>query len=160
LIIIVMGVSGSGKTTVGRALASATGGTFFEGDDFHPVANVEKMRRGVPLTEAEREPWLSSLRDLVEEWAPRQELAVLACSALTRRSRARLHVGEDGVRLVFLHGPPETLDARLRSRQHFFPPTLLASQLATLVPPEDALELDVREPVDQLVRRIREAWGL
>ena len=160
MIIIIMGVSGAGKTTVAKALSSATGAAFFEGDDFHPSPNVEKMRRGVPLEEADRAAWLASLRNIVEEWAPRSELAVLACSALTRRSRAQLHAGKDGVGLVFLHGPPEILEVRMRARRHFMPPTLLDSQLATLEPPEAALVLDIREPVDGLVRRIREEWEL
>ncbi|HEU4620155.1 MAG TPA: gluconokinase [Gammaproteobacteria bacterium] len=155
-----MGVSGSGKTTIGRALARATGAAFFDADDFHPAANVEKMRRGEPLDEADRLPWLGRLRELVDEWLAPGRLAVLACSALTAHSRALLGVERAGVRLVFLKGPPELIARRMRRRRHFMPPELLGSQLETLEPPADALELDVRRPVDELVAEIRSAWKL
>jgi gluconokinase len=160
LIIIIMGVSGSGKTTVGRALAKATNAVFFDADDYHPVSNVDKMARGQPLTDLERQPWLQSLRALVEAWTEPEELAVLACSALSERSRERLHVGEAGVGLVFLAGPEETIEARMRGREHFMPPELLPSQLAALDPPRQALELDVRRPVEELVAQIRRHWQL
>jgi gluconokinase len=159
-VIVVMGISGSGKTTVGRALAEATGATFFDADDFHPAANVEKMRRGEPLTEVDRGPWLRALRALIDEWLPPGRVAVLACSALTARSRALLGVGRAGVKLVFLNGPSELILERMRKRRHFMPPALLDSQLATLEPPATALELDVRRPVDELVDEIREVWDL
>jgi gluconokinase len=160
LIIIIMGVSGSGKTTVGRELAQQTGAAFFEGDDFHSEANIAKMRSGHPLTEADRQPWLSSLRRVVEEWMAPGKLAVLACSALTEHSRQELGVGRAGVELVFLNGSPELIESRMRKRHHFMPPELLGSQFATLEPPKDALQLDVSLPVDELVARIRKALNL
>jgi len=160
MVIVIMGVSGSGKTTVGRELARATGAPFFDADDFHSAANVEKMRRGEPLDEANRLPWLARLREVVDEWLPSDRFAVLACSALTVRSRALLGVERPGVKLVFLNGPPELVWRRMHSRRHFMPPELLASQLATLEAPTDALELDVRRPVDELVEEIRSAFGI
>ncbi len=160
MVVIIMGVSGSGKTTVGRALARETGGTFFDADDFHSAENVAKMRRGEPLTEADREPWLEVLRRLVDAWRTDERLAVLACSALTAHSREQLGVGRPGIELVFLHGPAELIRERMRARHHFMPAELLASQIGTLEPPEDALRLDVSLPVPALVARIRAQWRL
>src|SRR5690606_32996091 len=101
-VVVVMGVSGSGKTTVGRALAARLGAEFHDADDYHPQANVEKMLAGVPLTEADRKPWLERLRGAIDSWLETGTTAVLACSALTARSRAILGTGREGVRLVFL----------------------------------------------------------
>lgn len=155
-----MGVSGTGKTTVGRALARASGARFVDADDLHPAANVDRMRRGVPLTDDDREPWLSALRDIVDGALARPGVLVLACSALTARARRRLGAGRDNVRLVFLRGPKELIETRMRRRTHFMRPELLDSQLATLAPPADALELDVSQPVDTLVARIRSKLGV
>ncbi len=160
MVVIIMGVSGSGKTTVGLELAREAGGTFFDADDYHSAANVAKMRRGEPLTEADREPWLAALRKLVDAWRTDERLAVLACSALTRSSREKLGVARPGIALVFLHGSAELIQARMRARDHFMPPELLASQIETLEPPEDALSLDVSLPVAALVARIRAQWRL
>lgn len=154
-VVVVMGVSGSGKTTVGRALARKIGAEFHDADDYHPPANVDKMRSGVPLTEADRKPWLECLRGEIDGWLERQTAAVLACSALTARSRAILGTSRDGVRLVFLQGSRDLLLERMRSREHFMPPALLDSQLATLEPPstDEALTLDAALPVATLVER-------
>lgn len=160
IVIVLMGVSGSGKTTVGRALAHAVGGRFFDADDFHSAANVERMRRGRPLTDEDRGPWLAALRAAVDEWLDTPGVAVLACSALTARSRRSLGIERDGIRLVHLQGPAELIESRMRQREHFMRPELLASQLATLELPADALELDVSGPVDELVDRIRSEFGL
>jgi gluconokinase len=155
-VIVVMGVSGSGKTTVGRALADAIGAEFHDADDYHPPVNVAKMRSGIPLTEADREPWLHTLRDAIDAWLAAGSAAVLACSALTLRSRSLLGTRRDGVRLVFLRGSREVIAARMREREHFMPVDLLESQLATLEPPsvDEALTLDAALPVAALVARI------
>ena len=155
-----MGVSGSGKTTVARELARAVNGVFYDADDYHSADSIAKMRRGEPLTEDDRAAWLGRLAAIVARHASGDELAVLAASALTGTSRAPLGVGRPGARLVFLHGPTELIEARMRSRRHFMPAELLPSQLALLEPPSDALELDIRQPVADLVRQIRVAFGL
>jgi gluconokinase len=160
LVIILMGVSGTGKTTVGRALARALNGRFVDADDFHSSANVDKMRRGVALTEEDREPWLTVLRAAVDRGLAEPGVTVLACSALTARSREHLGVDREGIRLVHLRGPAGLVASRMRQRDHFMQPELLASQLATLEPPEAALEVDISLPVDALVERIRSAWDL
>ena len=151
-IVIVMGVSGSGKTTVGRLLAERAGWPFFDGDDFHPDANVEKMRRGMALTDADRWPWLEALRALIRDLAARGQSAVVACSALRASYRERLLGGSDAVRLVYLRGTREVIDARLRARaDHFFDPALLASQFAILEEPADAIVMDVDRSPDAIV---------
>src|SRR5690606_30920877 len=124
--------SGSGKTTVGRALAAAIGGLFRDADDYHPAQNIEKMARGIALTDEDRAPWLDVLRELIDEWRAAPDVLVLACSALTRPIRERLGVDREGVRLVHLDGSEALLAARMRERQHFMSPALLPSQLALL----------------------------
>jgi gluconokinase len=135
LILIVMGVSGSGKSTIGGILAGRLGWPLAEGDDFHPPENVAKMAAGHPLDDADRGPWLARIR----EWMDAQESAgrsgIVTCSALKRRYRDVLRDGE--VTFVYLHGTREQLLARLTARQgHFMPASLLDSQLADLEPPE------------------------
>ena len=144
-----MGVSGSGKTTVGERLAAALGLRFADADDLHPQANVDKMARGIPLTDADREPWLDAVA---------AELAagpvVMACSALRRPYRDRLRAGDPDLRLVSLHGARDLLAERMGHREHFMPVALLDSQLATLEEPgpdESALSYDVVRPVDEIV---------
>lgn len=160
MVVVLMGVAGSGKTTVGRLLASRTGATFYDADDFHPEANVEKMRRGVPLTDADRRPWLEALRALVAACLARGERAVLACSALKEEYRERLHV--DGrVKFVYLKGDYSLIEERLRNRRgHFMRPQLLESQFDALEEPARALHVDVSAPPEEIVRRIEEGLGL
>jgi carbohydrate kinase (thermoresistant glucokinase family) len=160
VIVVVMGVSGSGKTTVGKALAESLGWRFVEGDDFHPPENVAKMAAGTPLEDADRWPWFdriaSELRAILEAGGD----AVLACSALKASYRDRLARAGD-VRFVHLAGDYDTIAERIATRKHrYMPPELLASQFATLEPPADAIAIDVREPVDVQVARIRRALGL
>jgi gluconokinase len=148
-----MGVAGSGKSTVGRKLAEALRGTFLDADDFHPPANVAKMRAGQPLDDADRAPWLDALAEQLGE--RRGEPVVLACSALKESYRRRLQAAAPNLILVFLDGDPATIRRRLEERGgHFMPPSLLDSQLQTLETPSDALRLDISEPVDVLVARI------
>jgi len=144
MIAVLMGVSGSGKTTVGRILARDLGWPFYDADDFHPPANVDKMHRGVPLTDADRAPWLDALHDLIAEAAGARRSIVLACSALKQAYRDRLAAGVDGVRFVYLRGDAALLRLRLARRSgHFMPLELLQSQLDTLEAPADALTVDI-----------------
>ena len=131
-VVVVMGVSGIGKTVVGRALADRLGWAFQDADHFHPAANVERMSRGIALTDTERWPWLDSLADLITATLAGDGGLVLACSALARRYRDRMGVGRLGVRLVSLDGPPELIRARIEARRdHFMPATRLASSPIT-----------------------------
>jgi gluconokinase len=136
--VIVMGVSGCGKTTVGRVLAQRLGWPYVDGDDLHPAANVAKMAAGHPLTDADRWPWLRAIRHQLDEWAAAGIDGVLACSALRRAYRDVLRDGPGELRFAFLDVDPDVLAARLAHRAgHFMPSALLASQLATLEPPTD-----------------------
>src|ERR1700726_3132730 len=132
-ILMVMGVSGSGKTTIAKGVAAAKGWTLVEGDTFHPPANVAKMKSGTPLTDEDRWPWLRAIAAAIDEYRARGESAVVACSAL-RRSYRDILIGErKDVRLVYLRGSHALIAERMRARQgHFMPTTLLDSQFATL----------------------------
>ena len=158
MIVVVMGVSGVGKTTVGVALARRLGWPFLDADDFHSTANVEKMRRGVPLTDDDRRPWLDAIgRELARRAADGD--VVLACSALHRWHRDALRAGAHGadVRFVFLRAGYDEIDARMRARTgHFMPESLLRSQLDTLEPPDatEALAVDAAAPSDAIVDAI------
>ena len=159
-IVVLMGVSGVGKTTVGRLLADRLGWTFVEGDGFHPPANVEKMRRGEPLGDADRGPWLRALRRGIDELVAAGRSAVVTCSALKRTYRAILSDGRPEVTFVWLDAPPEQIRDRMRRRVgHFMPPGLLASQLATLEPPRDVLRVDATRTPAEIVAAIRRALG-
>lgn len=151
-----MGVSGAGKTTVGRMLADRLGAAFAEGDTFHPAANVEKMRRGVPLDDADRWPWLDALARHIDAWQRDGVDGVLACSALRRVYRDRLR--RPGVVFVHLDGPRETIAARLAARtHHYMPASLLDSQLQTLEPPgegEAAITVGLDAPPETIVSQV------
>jgi gluconokinase len=151
--VVIMGVCGSGKSTIGLALAEKCGGVFFDSDDFHPLANIEKMKRGDPLDDADRGPWLARLATLLSE--SRDQLVFLACSALKARYRAVLNEGQRGVVFVHLHGTPEIIRARLRARPgHFMPESLIDSQFAALETPAEAITIDIDQPVDVIVSAI------
>jgi gluconokinase len=161
VIVILMGVTGCGKTTVGALLAQERGWEFYDADDFHPAENVAKMKSGAPLTDQDRWPWLDRLNALLLDSERQGKNLVLACSALKQAYRDRLVRGCTAVRLVFLEGEAELIRARLASRRgHYMNPALLASQFAILEPPPDALRLDVAGSPGQLVQRIREALAL
>lgn len=161
MIVVLMGVSGSGKTTVGQVLAQRLGWPFFDADDYHPPGNVDKMRSGVPLTDADRWPWLDALNALLREQQAHGGDAILACSALKQAYRERLARDLPGVRWVHLYGGFALIEARLRARKdHYMPANLLKSQFDTLEPPADALTVDVTEAPDVLAQRIaREVTG-
>ena len=160
MVIVVMGVSGSGKTAVGEALTARLGLTFADADDFHPAANVEKMRRGIPLTDQDRIPWIRALCRAVQEWSADRRDVVLACSALRKwyRDALRAAVGEGGcIRFVYLKGGYEEIDRRLRHRVgHFMPESLLKSQFDTLEEPDasEALVVRIDAPVAAIVDSI------
>jgi len=154
MIVVVMGVSGCGKSTVGAALAQALGWPFLDADDFHPPQNVAKMAAGIPLTDEDRWPWLDRAVDALRTTTAAYGNAVLACSALRHAYRARLgHAG--AIRFVHLRGDAATIAQRLATRQHrYMPAALLASQFATLEPPDDAIDVDIRADVDAQVAAI------
>ena len=160
MIAIVMGVTGSGKTSVGRLLAQQLGWEFADADDFHPSANVEKIARGIPLTDEDRAPWLERLRIQITNWIVNGQNAVLACSALKRTYRQELSVGPE-VRFVYLKGSPELIAQRLRLRRgHFADEKILASQFADLEEPEAAVTVDISQTPEMIVAQIRERLGL
>ncbi|MCA1781161.1 MAG: gluconokinase [Intrasporangiaceae bacterium] len=153
--VVVMGVSGSGKSTIAAGLALRSGRALCEGDDMHPPENIAKMAAGIALTDADRRPWLQRLADWIAEHDETGRSTVLACSALTRAYRDVLRGGADKVRFVHLTGPAEVLAERMGDREgHFMPGSLLRSQLDTLEalgPDEDGIVLDVRLDPDDLV---------
>jgi gluconokinase len=161
MIVVVMGVSGVGKTTVGRLLAEQMGWTFVEGDDLHPPANVAKMRRGEPLTDADRAPWLRALRRRIDELVAADASAVVTCSALKQAYRDVLAAGRPELAFVWLTAPPGVIRERLSRRAgHFMPPALLESQLATLEEPAGVAVVDVTPPPPAIVADIRRQLGL
>jgi carbohydrate kinase (thermoresistant glucokinase family) len=160
VIVVVMGVSGSGKSAVGQALATDLGWLFLDADDFHPEANVAKMAAGTPLTDADRWPWLDRLAAEMAAIDGRGQHAILACSALRQAYRDRISRAVP-VRFVHLAGDHDTIAARLAARSHrYMPPTLLASQFATLEAPQDAIVVDVRDAIPLQVAKIRAALNL
>ena len=160
MIVIVMGVTGAGKTTVGRLLASQLGWEFADADDFHPAANVEKIRRGTPLSDDDRQPWLARLRTAIEQWIGERKNVVLACSALKRTYRQQLDAGPE-VRFVYLKGGSQLIAERLRAREgHFAGEQILASQFADLEEPEAAVTVEIASTPQQIVAEIRKRLGL
>lgn len=159
MIVIVMGVSGAGKTTVGELLADRMGCGFSDADDFHPPANVEKMRAGIALTDDDRWPWLKALRQAIEDWQAAGESRVIACSALKDAYRDVLSPRDDVV-FVYLKGDTETIASRLKARKgHYMNPNLLTSQFAALEEPADAVVVDIAPPpaavADEIMNRLQ-----
>ena len=151
MIVLVMGVAGVGKTTIGEALAHALGARFIDADDYHPPENVAKMKAGIPLQDADRLPWLQKLNRILKD----EDRAVLACSALKESYRRRLAQGIRDFRVVYLHGSADLIRERMKARRHrYMPAALLDSQLATLEPPTDAIAVDVAAPLAQSVASI------
>jgi gluconokinase len=155
MIVILMGVTASGKTTVGRMLAAELGYQFYDADDFHPRANIDKMRRGIPLNDADRLPWLETLRDLVRRCLAEYRQAVLACSALKDAYRQYLLI-DPQVTLVYLKASQNLIRQRLLQRRgHYMNPALLESQFATLEEPKRAIEIDASLSPEEIVGAIR-----
>lgn len=160
-VVVLMGVSGSGKTTVGRGFAEATGWAFEEGDRWHPAANVAKMRSGQPLNDGDRWPWLDALANAIGEWIATDRRTILACSALKQAYRERLAGGRPEVAFAYLKGTQELVGSRVASRRHeYMPSTLLPSQFATLEEPVQAIALDIGETPARLISQLRSALGV
>ncbi len=152
---IVMGVSGSGKTSVGKALAAHLGWDFYDADDFHPQANITKMAKGIPLDDSDRAPWLASLRDLIKSCLTQNEPGVLACSALKESYREKLLEGNDGVQIIYLKGSYDLFWSRMVSRtEHYMKPEMLRSQFDTLEEPLNAWIVDASLSVNEIVQVI------
>jgi gluconokinase len=152
---IVMGVSGCGKSSVGKALAQALGWDFYDADDFHPPANVAKMASGIPLDDSDRAPWLASLHDLISSSLKTDQPGVLACSALKEQYRQRLMHSNDGVQIVYLQGSYDLIWSRMERRaDHYMKPHMLKSQFDTLEEPVNALTIDISMSVDDIVQEI------
>jgi len=159
MIVIVMGVVGAGKSTIGRMLAAALHCEFFDADDFHPASNVEKIRRGISLTDADRAPWLARLREAITELISGQQNAVLACSALKRSYRDQLAVSSE-VKFVYLKGTSALIAERLRARHgHFADEQILSSQFADLEEPNEAIAVDIAAAPSEIVEKIRKQLG-
>ncbi len=155
MVIVLMGVSGSGKTTVGRMLAKRLGWPFHDTDGLHPQSNRTKMSRGIPLNDDDRSPWLEAVRELIARYVDQGRNAVVACSALKRVYRTQIGAGLTDVKLVCLKGDLDLIARRLADRHgHFFDPHLLASQFDTLEEPADAIVEDVARPPEAIVESI------
>ena len=155
-----MGVTGAGKTTIGRLLAQQLGWEFTDADSFHSPASVEKIRQGIPLDDADRAPWLKSLRQAMEQWVAEGRNMVLACSALKKSYRHELYLGSE-LKFVYLKGSYDLIYQRLRARHgHFASEKILASQFAALEEPDDAVTVEIDQPAEAIVAEIRRGLGL
>lgn len=162
MIILIMGVAGAGKTTVGRELAAALGWRFYDGDEFHSPEHIEQLRLGIPLTDEDRRPWLAKIRKAIGAWVERREPVVFACSLLKAAYRASVLDGySDQVRIVYLKAGYSLLQQRLAHRTgHFMGEALLASQWEILQEPTDAVVVDAAKPAAILAGQIRSALNL
>ncbi len=163
MIILIMGVSGSGKTSLGKALAGELGWAFQEGDDFHPSANIEKMKAGIALSDTDRSPWLENIKTWVDARLAQACPAVITCSALKRQYRVQLGLDREAIALVFVHGNTDTLEERLKYRSgHFMSVALLPSQLKILEAPLDeerAIALDIGMATQEQIAAVRRQLG-
>jgi gluconokinase len=160
MIIVLMGVTGAGKTTIGRLLAEKLGWRFYDADDFHSLSNVEQMRKGEPLTDEDRAAWLESLEQLIRDKLRSHSNIVLACSALKASYRSHLLIDAQ-VRLVYLKGARSLIQERLAERRgHYMNPSLVESQFAILEEPEQAIIVDAAASPEDIVATIREKIGV
>ena len=163
VVLVVMGVSGSGKSTIARPVAERLGWSFQEGDDLHPKSNIEKMRSGHPLDDADRAPWLAAVHAWIDAQAAAGHNGVITCSALKRAYRDRLRDGQPATRFVYLQGDEAVIRERVDGRRgHFMPPSLLDSQFQDLEPPtpdEHAIVIDIRQPIEAQVDAVCAAVG-
>ncbi|MCA9837120.1 MAG: gluconokinase [Trueperaceae bacterium] len=152
--LVIMGVSGSGKSTIGELLSEQLGWPFLDGDKYHPEANVAKMSAGHPLNDDDRRPWLERLHALIREHLDRGASVIIGCSALKESYRKILKGELDNVRFVFLEGSYDLILERMQARQHFMKPKMLKSQFETLEPPQEAITVSIAEPAEQVTERI------
>ncbi|GAX44090.1 carbohydrate kinase [Tolypothrix sp. NIES-4075] len=161
MIILVMGVSGSGKTTIGQLLAESLHWEFRDADSFHSPENIEKMRHGIPLNDLDRMPWLLAMQQAIQDWLQENKNVVLACSALKDSYRQYLLIGDEAVKLVYLKGSFELIKKRLQERHHhFMSEKLLKSQFDTLEEPSDAISVDVSQSPEEIVQNIITTLGI
>ncbi len=161
MIIIIMGVSGVGKTTIGKLLAESLQWEFRDADNFHSIENVEKMRGGIPLSDAERKPWLQDLQTAIKHWLQENKNVVLACSALKDSYRQFLVLDSDRTKLIYLKGSYQLIQQRLHERQnHYMSEKLLSTQCETLEEPSDAIYMDIVEPPQVIVQNLRTVLGI
>ncbi len=161
MIVVVMGVSGSGKSTIGKLLAASLDWEFSDADAFHSVANVEKMSHGIPLNDKDRMPWLHQLQSAIAQWLSEDRNVVLACSALKSSYRQILWQDPERMRLVYIKSSLELLQKRLQQRQnHFMAQTLLQSQFDILEEPKDGIQVDATQPTIVSIQQIRENLGV
>ena len=155
--IIVMGVSGCGKSSVGKLLAEKLGWDFYDADDFHPSINVKKMADGIPLDDSDRAPWLALLHELISSSLKQNQPGVLACSALKERYRQQLMEGNENIQLVYLKGNYDLIWSRMSTRrEHYMQPEMLQSQFDALEEPVNALTMDISGPVDDISLKVLE----
>ncbi len=155
MIILVMGVSGSGKTTIGQKLAEILNAKFYDGDDFHPEENIAKMRQNIPLTDRDRQPWLQALQQIIDQGVDQHQNIVLACSALKKNYRDQLFKNYQQMTLVYLTGSFDLIKTRLKQRSdHFMREDLLQSQFDALEPPEGGIHIDISQPVETILEEI------
>ena len=160
-VIVLMGVTGSGKSTVGALLADRIGWSYYDADDFHPQANVDKMAQGVPLEDADRWPWLQALSEHIGTWLDAGQGAILACSALKETYRAILVDGRAEVQVVHLKGSRQLIADRLAKRvDHYMPASLLDSQFQTLEEPHSAISVDIDAEPEEIAEDIQDKLGL
>lgn len=161
MVILLMGVAGSGKTTVGRILAQTLGWSFYDADDLHSEANRLKMSRGIALTDEDRRPWLAAVHALVERCVLNNEDAIVGCSALKQAYRETIVADLPAVKVVYLKGSPDTIAERLANRHgHFFNRDLMQTQFDTLEEPQDAITVDIGAPPAEIVGAIRARLGV
>ena len=152
---VIMGVSGTGKSTIGKILSERTGWKFIDADDYHPRANLEKLNQGIALNDRDRLPWLQELRRLISQTLSQKQSGILACSALKSQYRQILSGNSNQVKFIYLAGDYDCIQARIQQRQgHFMNPELLRSQFETLEAPKDAIMIDVSLTPEQIIERI------